>query len=214
MADDMKSRRLEVKLEDLLTTPSARRAFDDANAALEAGDAVRSLRRAAGLTQMQLAEALDVTQARISAIENGEGRDGPSYALLKRIAAACDVTGPILSFATPDKIRDDAPRDAEKADKQQEMTPATAGSFEAGPLTITDEVGHVVNVEMYVPSERIIRTFLKHKPDYWAHSYYLKFGGRPIATVALKRQVQPGVRVRTLDEMNQVVISGEKLMNK
>jgi DNA-binding XRE family transcriptional regulator len=77
---------------DVLSTPQQRAAFADASAAFEAGRLVRTLREQAGLTQQQLAELLDVSQPRVSAIESGAGRDGPSYALLKRIAIACGVS--------------------------------------------------------------------------------------------------------------------------
>lgn len=99
MPNDSKLRRVEVGLQDLLPSAAARQAYEDASAALEAGQMVRSLRKSVGLTQEALAEALSVSQARVSAIENGEGRDGPTYAVLKRIAAACNATGPI--FAEP-----------------------------------------------------------------------------------------------------------------
>lgn len=66
-------------------------AFENQSASIEAGRAVRRWRTSAGLTQKALAERLEVTQGRVSAIEQGRGREGPSYATLKRIAAACDV---------------------------------------------------------------------------------------------------------------------------
>lgn len=64
---------------------------EDASAALEAGRFVRMLREHAGLTQLELAARLDVSQPRVSAIEAGVGRDGPSYALLRRIVLACEA---------------------------------------------------------------------------------------------------------------------------
>jgi DNA-binding XRE family transcriptional regulator len=91
MTNKTKSTRVQPKLEDLLPTPELRVAFEEASAALEAGQLVRAMRNKAGFTQLQLANQLGVAQPRISAIEAGHGRDGPSYALLKRIAIACDV---------------------------------------------------------------------------------------------------------------------------
>ncbi len=84
-------RRTRPTWDELLPSALDKAAFEDASAALEAGRYVRKLRTEAGLTQAQLAARIAVSQARISAIENGEGRDGPSYAVLKRIALACGV---------------------------------------------------------------------------------------------------------------------------
>lgn len=84
-------------LDELLPTPELRVAYEEASAALEAGRYVRALRKKAGLTQGALAARLSITQARISAIEAGAGRDGPSYGLLKRIMTACGTSlEPIL----------------------------------------------------------------------------------------------------------------------
>jgi DNA-binding XRE family transcriptional regulator len=84
--------RVEPRLDELLPTPELRQVFTEASAALEAGRLVRSLREKAGLTQEELADRLDMKQPRVSAIEAGRGRDGPSYALLKRIVFACGGT--------------------------------------------------------------------------------------------------------------------------
>lgn len=99
MAMDEKLRRVKPSLDELLPDPEAREAFDETSAALEAGRLVRAFRRRRGLTQSELASRLAITQARISAIETGEGRDGPSYALLKRIAHACGVAWPVTPLA-------------------------------------------------------------------------------------------------------------------
>jgi transcriptional regulator with XRE-family HTH domain len=111
--------------DDLLPSAADRAAFDDASAALEAGRFVRKLRTAAGLTQTQLAARLDVSQARVSAIETGEGRDGPSYALLKRIVAACgqewSLAGALVRQAAP----------PERAPVRQAVITAPAGSHMA-----------------------------------------------------------------------------------
>ena len=93
-------------LEDLLTTPKARAVYEETKAALEAGRLIRSFRETAGLSQGQLAQRIGVSQPRISAIENGEGRDGPSYALIKRIAAVCEVSWPIIEVAPQSGLRD------------------------------------------------------------------------------------------------------------
>ncbi|MDB6097576.1 MAG: late embryosis abundant protein [Gammaproteobacteria bacterium] len=62
------------------------------SAAMRAGDLVRAMRKAAGLSQSQLAERLGVTQARMSEIESGIGRQGPTWDLMERISAACGRT--------------------------------------------------------------------------------------------------------------------------
>jgi DNA-binding XRE family transcriptional regulator len=104
MTNKTKSTRVQPKLEDLLPTPELRVAFEEASAALEAGQLVRAMRNKAGLTQVQLAERLKVEQPRISAIEAGRGRDGPSYALLKRIAIACNIPWWLPDIVLPEKI--------------------------------------------------------------------------------------------------------------
>lgn len=81
--------RVEPKLDELLSTPEQRVAFEEASAAHEAGRLIRALREQAGLSQVALASRLHISQPRVSAIEAGVGRDGPSYALLKRILIAC-----------------------------------------------------------------------------------------------------------------------------
>lgn len=101
----MKARRkitaIEPKLGDLLKTPAALAHYEDATAALEAADLVRSFRADAigrdgkrGITQVELAERLGISQARVSEIERGDGRDGPTYGLLRRIARQCGVDWP------------------------------------------------------------------------------------------------------------------------
>ena len=92
MANTRKLKSVQPRLEDILSRPEQRVAYEEASAALEAGRLVRALREQAGMTQLQLASLLDVIQPRVSAIEAGLGRDGPSYALLKRIVLACGGT--------------------------------------------------------------------------------------------------------------------------
>jgi transcriptional regulator with XRE-family HTH domain len=83
---------------DLLSDPKIRARFEEKSAALEAADLVRQMRRQAlsasgvrGLSQDELAQRTGLSQPRISQIEKGEGRDGISYALLRRIAYACGI---------------------------------------------------------------------------------------------------------------------------
>jgi DNA-binding XRE family transcriptional regulator len=84
--------RVKPDLNKLLPTPELREAYEQASAAFEAGRFVRALRKEAHLTQEMLAERLAITQERVSAIEAGNGRDGPSYGLLKRIVEACGTS--------------------------------------------------------------------------------------------------------------------------
>ncbi len=58
---------------------------------MRAAEMLRDLRLRAGLTQHDLAKAIGVAQARISEIEAGIGRHGPSFAVIERIATACGV---------------------------------------------------------------------------------------------------------------------------
>lgn len=67
-----------------------------AGASMRAGAMIRRMRVHAGLTQSELAGKLDVTQARVSELEAGVGKNGPSFRLLEQIADACGfVFGPI-----------------------------------------------------------------------------------------------------------------------
>jgi DNA-binding transcriptional regulator YiaG len=76
-------------------SPEAKEQFATAAHALEAAALVRQMRQAADgehpISQSELARRLNVSSARISAIESGDGPSGPTFALLKRIARACHV---------------------------------------------------------------------------------------------------------------------------
>jgi hypothetical protein len=54
MTNKTKSTRVQPKLEDLLPTPELRVAFEEASAALEAGQLVRAMRNKAGLHSCSL----------------------------------------------------------------------------------------------------------------------------------------------------------------
>jgi transcriptional regulator with XRE-family HTH domain len=106
MADQGSRSTVQPALAVLLPTPETMELFQQAAAALEAGRLVRGWREAAGLTQQQLADRLRLTQARISAIEKGRGRDGPTYGLMQRLAAACAVGWPTgVALAEPAGLR-------------------------------------------------------------------------------------------------------------
>ena len=74
--------------------PDFARGYDEGRYAFEAGRLLRSFRASAGLSQKALAERLGISQPRIAKAERGEGRDGPSYAYMKRVAEACGVEWP------------------------------------------------------------------------------------------------------------------------
>ena len=58
------------------------------SAAAEAGDLVRSMRLAAKMSQRELAAAAGLQQPALSAIERGEGKDGPTFRKLRDLAEA------------------------------------------------------------------------------------------------------------------------------
>lgn len=72
-------------------SPAAAKQTGISSAAMRAGTIVRGMRRTAHFSQAELAERIGVSQARISEIEIGEGPQGPTFALLERIGAACGM---------------------------------------------------------------------------------------------------------------------------
>lgn len=72
------------------THPGIERMIGVSSAALRAGEIVRSMRKAKGWTQTQLADLLGWDQERISNIERGEGTRGPTFDVLMKIATVCD----------------------------------------------------------------------------------------------------------------------------
>lgn len=79
----------DVGLEMILAGPEGRRQAAATAASLRAGRLVRRMREAAGLSQSELAGRLSVSQERVSAIENGLSRQGPTIATLEGVAEAC-----------------------------------------------------------------------------------------------------------------------------
>ena len=82
--------------------PKFEEEFEHSLDVLEGAALIREMRELAindaggrGIKQRELAERLGVNPARISELERGTGRDGVSYALLKRIARACRVDWPL-----------------------------------------------------------------------------------------------------------------------
>lgn len=74
---------------DLLRTQEEREAYFDAVSAANSGEFVRSARKLKGLTQAQLSALLGVSQGRVSEIESGSAKQGPTIGLLAKIADAC-----------------------------------------------------------------------------------------------------------------------------
>lgn len=75
------------------------------SAAVEAGDLVRSWRRAANWSQRQLADAAGLQQSAVSALERGEGKDGPSYRKLRVIANALGMRVAFVPRGEPADVR-------------------------------------------------------------------------------------------------------------
>jgi transcriptional regulator with XRE-family HTH domain len=99
---DTKDSKLEfLRPEDVLQNPEDLARFQESIDLAEAAHLVRAMRGRAlrvdgrkGISQAELANRIEVSQSRISQIESGEGRDGPSFTLLKRIARACGIDWP------------------------------------------------------------------------------------------------------------------------
>lgn len=80
--------------DELVKDPDIRDAASDAEARLTLADALRAARRAAGLTQKDVAEAMGTTQSAISDLERGD--TDPQLSTLQRYARA---TGARLDIA-------------------------------------------------------------------------------------------------------------------
>jgi predicted transcriptional regulator len=91
MSERTKDGFVRPRMEDLLPDQGDRHLFDEVSAALEAGSLMRCFREKANLSQGALADMLNMSQSRISQIENAEGRDGPTYRLLRRVASVCNI---------------------------------------------------------------------------------------------------------------------------
>ncbi len=71
--------------------PRLRDAYEGAIFAQEAARLVRLMRESAGINQLELAERLGVSQPRVARLEKVTTGDGPSYAMIRRVAVACGV---------------------------------------------------------------------------------------------------------------------------
>lgn len=81
-------------LEELIreAPKNAHEAFVERSAAYEAGDLVRLMREKAGLTQRELAQRISTSQSHLSAVERGNGLQGPTFSMLRKVANACQIT--------------------------------------------------------------------------------------------------------------------------
>jgi DNA-binding XRE family transcriptional regulator len=79
-------------VQDELTDPVMQRAYEEQGAVIEAAVLVRGMRETAGLSQAGLAALIGTSQAHLSMLERGVGRHGPTFLMLRKIAAACGQT--------------------------------------------------------------------------------------------------------------------------
>jgi ribosome-binding protein aMBF1 (putative translation factor) len=77
---------------ELLAIEGTSELIEEERANLQAAELIRDARKAANLSQAALAAKLHVEQSRISQMESGRGKYGPSVVLLERVARACGGT--------------------------------------------------------------------------------------------------------------------------
>lgn len=81
--------------------PEAAKESGFSSAAMRAGAMVRRMRKSRGLSQSELATRIGVTQERISEVERGLGPQGPTFALLDRVAKACGMRIDAVQMEAP-----------------------------------------------------------------------------------------------------------------
>lgn len=87
-----RARTRRADIDELLGESERLRAVYDAQEdVMEAAALIRAMRAEAGLSQEQVAERAGTTQAHVSALERGVGRQGPTVELLSRIGRACNA---------------------------------------------------------------------------------------------------------------------------
>jgi DNA-binding XRE family transcriptional regulator len=89
MKNPKRFRTLDSVKHGLAKTPGMLELIEEERANFHAAELVKEARKAAQLSQAELARRIDVTQARISQMESGEAPYGPSIVLLERVARAC-----------------------------------------------------------------------------------------------------------------------------
>lgn len=80
------------------------------SAAVEAGELVRAVRLAANMPQKRLAEAAGLSQPALSAVERGEGKDGPTYRTLRDLARALGLRIAFVPAAAAAEAPEERPR--------------------------------------------------------------------------------------------------------
>jgi transcriptional regulator with XRE-family HTH domain len=106
-------------------------AFVERSAAFEAGDLVRLMRETAGLTQKQLAQKISTSQSHLSEVERGNGLQGPTFSMLRKVANACQMT---LRIETPEII----------GSSIHDMSPEQRKAFAEGLGVPQEGVGHAL----------------------------------------------------------------------
>lgn len=98
--------------------------------AKKAGELVKTMRLAAGLSQDAVGKKAMVKQSDISAIENGSGEKGPTFDVLSRIADAC---GYAISFVRKAEVETDADVESQRAAALNELPlPSSLGRPHTG----------------------------------------------------------------------------------
>jgi transcriptional regulator with XRE-family HTH domain len=101
---------------------NAREAYVERSAAFEAGDLVRLMREKAGLTQRELAQRISTSQSHLSEVERGNGLQGPTFSMLRKVADACQINLKIelAPAEVSDRLHDISP-------EHRQIFAATAG---------------------------------------------------------------------------------------
>lgn len=101
-----RARTRRVDIDELLgDSERLRSVYDAQDDVLETAALIRAMRADAGLSQERLAKLAGTTQAHVSALERGAGRQGPTIELLSRIGRACDAPVAIVRRAEIDVLR-------------------------------------------------------------------------------------------------------------
>jgi uncharacterized protein (TIGR02271 family) len=95
------SQRRRFSIQEHLGDPEVRKGYEEQGAVIEAAHLIRQMREAAGLSQEALANRLGTSQSHLSALENGTGRQGPTFLMLSRIAEASGQKLQISAKASP-----------------------------------------------------------------------------------------------------------------
>lgn len=78
-------------VQDRLKDPEVRRGYEEQSAVVEAARLVRRMREMSGLSQEILARQVGTSQAHLSTLERGIGKQGPTFLMLRKLARACGV---------------------------------------------------------------------------------------------------------------------------